>query len=62
MLAIMADDRATGAGVPASLAGMSPALVGTLPSAEAVFASLAVAPHTGDTSWPELPGGALMIR
>jgi hypothetical protein len=62
LLAIMADDRTTGAGVPASLAGMSPALVGTLPSAEAVFASLAVAPHTGDTSRPELPGGALTIR
>ena len=51
-----------GDGVPASLAGLSPAVVSALPTAEALFGYLNGANANGDTFWPELPGGTLSLR
>jgi len=61
-LAITASAGISSVGAPASLAGMPPTLVSALPSAESVFAFLTVADHTGDTFWPDLPGGTLSLR
>jgi hypothetical protein len=61
-LSIAATTESVTVGAPASLAGMPPALVSALPSADSVFAFLASEDAHADTFWPELPGGALTLR
>jgi len=62
MLSITTATGVLDGGAPAALAGMPPALVNALPTAEEVFAFLASKNSTGDSFWPELPGGTLSIR